>query len=150
MTNGDVMAEERATKLVDGMHIKRKRDDDEGDNWREEERLMAATAIATEIFMERRAGYEPIEVSDVFQAETTMLQAIDFNVDFRDVETWTDFGYVAPHYLGTGCHENKGLLEHEKEDEVGSHGRCHERPPWGEMEQECGLGGTAVLGSGRV
>ena len=45
---------------------------------------MAATAIADEIFMERRVGYVPIEVSDVFQAETTLLLTCGFNICYCD------------------------------------------------------------------
>ena len=40
--------------LVAGIFIKRNRDDDEDGNWRVKGRLMAATAIATEIFAHRR------------------------------------------------------------------------------------------------
>ena len=60
-------------------NINMMRDDDKGGNWRRNGRLVAGTAIANEIFMEGRAGYEPIEVSDVFQAETMLLLTIDFH-----------------------------------------------------------------------
>ena len=71
--------------------------------------------------MEAGAGYEPLEVSDVFQAETTLPLKIDFNISCRDIQTWTDFlsGCVALH--GTRRNNIKGLLEHVKEDQVGGH-----------------------------
>ena len=52
----------------------REGDDDEGGEWRAEGRLMVAKAIASETFRYRRAGYWPLDVSDVLQAEAVMSQ----------------------------------------------------------------------------
>ena len=62
---------------------------------------MGATTIANEIsFDRRRAGYEPLEVGDGFQAIGRLLLDIDFNIGFRDIETWTGFVCDAPHVMG--------------------------------------------------
>ena len=56
----------------------------------EEGTLVAATAIMNEIFVPGRAGCEPFEVCDVFQAEARLLLGIDFNISFRDIQKWVD------------------------------------------------------------
>ena len=61
----------RAAMMVG--HQKGERDDDEGGNWSEEGRHLMATAITTEMFVDRKAGYQPIHVSDVFHAKTTLF-----------------------------------------------------------------------------
>ena len=95
-----------------------------------------ATSIANEIFLERRAGHEPLLVGDVFQAEEKLLLNIDFYIGFRDIETWTDFVCEAPHVVGQEVARLRlkwsmrrrtrlAVMEHVIENSV-----CAERPPW--------------------
>ena len=84
---------------------------------------MVGTAIANENLSERRAGYRPI-VSEVFQAETTLLQAVNFNIDYGDVVKWSDFVCVVPRIMLQECTSSRTHWNTRNEDQVGSHGIC--------------------------
>ena len=98
----------RAALMVAGMYIKRK-----GETWREREDRWQPRPSRTRSLW--RTGYEPFEVSEVFQAETTLLLNNDFNTSFRDTERWVDFVREAPHIMETGSREIKGSVERKKE-----------------------------------
>ena len=68
---------ERAPALVAGIYLKRKRNGDEGWNWRAD--LWQPRPLRTGSQWKRRAGHEPLEVSEVFQVEATLLLNIGFS-----------------------------------------------------------------------
>ena len=92
---GEVKAEERAAMLVAGIYIKK--DDDESRNWSRGRILMVATAIANEMYTERRVSCRPTDVSEVFQVELAMLHAMHLNIDFGNDTQWCDLVCDAPH-----------------------------------------------------
>ena len=106
-----------------GIFIKRNRDDDEDGNWRVKGRLLAATAVATEIFAHRREGFSTIDTSHVVHAETVMLQPMNFTIDFGDALKLSGFCLRCTTYLEAGSREVQGFLEHETTDHVCSHGK---------------------------
>ena len=116
------------------LHNKEERDG-EGGNWREEGRLVVDTAIANENLSERRAGYRPI-VSEVFQAETTLLQAVNFNIDLGDVVKWSDFVCDAPRIILQECTSSRTYWNTRKRTRLAAmefvfkHSLCAEKPRW--------------------
>ena len=122
--------------MVTGIHIKWKSDDNEGGNWTVEESPLPATFMANEIFMEMRAGHEPLLVGDVFQAEEKLMLNIDLYIGFRDIETWTDFVCEAPRVVGQEVARLRLQWNMRKRTMLAAMkcvietSMCAERPPW--------------------
>ena len=131
----DVRVERRAAMLVAGVIHHKKEGRRRGRDWRKG-RLVAATTITNEIFMEGRAGHEPLEGSDVFQAEATLLLNIGFNIIFSDIEAWTGFDCAAPHVMGqevttsSACWNMRRKTRFAAMEYVMVKPMCVEKPPW--------------------